>query len=128
MYSAKSGLSQCQVHDIICQQYRDMVREAAADPDSAEAKKIDAAAVRNDIMEQAEIYSKNAMPKLFVLCFTRLKNDCLYGYQDARAETAFVDGVRLLEQSVEKFHETHPDIDALDLDMDVLWSAARGLG
>ena len=62
-----------------------------------------------------------------MLCFTRLKNDCLYGYQDARVDTAYVDGVKLLEASVDKFHATHPDIERLELDMDALWSSGKAL-
>ena len=125
MYSQRTGLSKCHVHETIGRQYEDLVNEATADPDSSEAKKIDAVEVRNPIMEKAELYSKHAMPKLFVLCFTRIKNDCLYGYKDAAPETGYVEALHILESSVEKFHSEHPGIPRLELDMQALRRRCR---
>ena len=117
------GVYRCAQHAVIEDKYRALLNTAAEDPDSGAARKLDPAHCREKSMEMAELYSQHPFPSLLVLCFERLKNDCLSVYEGAPTEhgARFPAAVALLQQAVDKMNASvGNDMPALELDFGAL--------
>ena len=71
-------------------------------------------------MEMAELYSQHPFGSLLILCFERLKNDCLSGYKDAPTDTPYPTAVALLKHTVDNMNAAVQKNVALDLDFGAL--------
>lgn len=117
------GVYHCAQHAVIEGKYHALLNAAAEDPDSGAARKLDPAHCREKSMEMAELYSQHPFPSLLVLCFERLKNDCLLGYEGAPTEhgARFPAAVALLQHTVDRLNASAETVmPALELDIGAL--------
>tara|TARA_B110000444_G_scaffold57239_2_gene53358 strand:+ start:4964 stop:5419 length:456 start_codon:yes stop_codon:yes gene_type:complete len=119
LYSER-GYYKCPQHEAIERKYEDMVDEATTDPDSDAARKLDPAHCREKSMDMAEQYSQHPFGSLLILCFERLKNDCLAGYKDAPTDTPYPTAVALLKHTVDNMNAAVQKNMAIHLDFGAL--------
>lgn len=100
VYSSKTSLLRCNVHEQLCQTYRDMCEVAKQTPDSIEARELDNDEVRKASQEISELYSKHVYGKLLTLAFTRIHRDSRNGHlQDPNQENVKGTAEKLIQDA-----------------------------
>lgn len=127
LYSNKEN-SKCAQHERLENEYEARLKKEANGDATHEELNLDHSHCREKSMDIAEEYSKNPYASLVMLCFDRLKNDCLYGYENATKENTFEEAVALLKLTVDSLNNASGPRQCLELDFSVFGISETELG